>query len=166
MLLSLQPNIKPFFRLAVIVLVAISVLACAVNPVTGDRDLVLVTERQEIEGMGEKYHPQLVKLYGGEYNDPELKRYLVEIGEKLALVSHRNNLVYHFTILDTPLINAFATPGYIYITRGMMAYLNSEAELAAVLGHEMGHITARHSVRQHAKGNCRSLVDKRCVYNK
>ena len=132
--------------------------SCAVNPVTGNRDLVFVTEDQEIEGMGERYHPHLVRHYGGEYDDPKLKAYVVSVGERLARVSHRDDLVYHFTILDTPLINAFATPGYVYITRGMLAYLGSEAELAAVLGHELGHITARHSVRQHTKGTLAAIL--------
>lgn len=132
--------------------------ACSINPVTGSADLVFVSEEQELEIMGERFHPQLVKYFGGEYDDQELKAYIVEIGNRLAAQSHRSHLVYHFTILDTPIVNAFATPGYIYITRGMLAYLNSEAELAAVLGHEMGHITARHSVKQHARGQLASIL--------
>ncbi len=140
------------------IFVCVTLVACATNPVTGRKDLVLVSEEQELEGMGERYHPHLVKYYGGEYDDPPLKAYVAQVGKKLSQYSHRDHLIYHFTILDTDQVNAFATPGYIYITRGMLAYLNSEAELAAVLGHEMGHIAARHSVRQHAKSQLAAIL--------
>jgi predicted Zn-dependent protease len=87
-----------------------------------------------------------------------LQRYVNEVGQRLAQKSHRGNLEYHFTVVDSPEINAFALPGgYIYITRGIMAYLNSEAELAAVLGHEIGHVTARHSVQQHSASLAASI---------
>ncbi len=123
--------------------------ACATNPVTGDSDFALITEEDEIE-QGREYHPQIIKTYG-EYDDPELQEYVNRIGQKLAANSHRAHLDFHFTVLDSPEVNAFALPGgYIYITRGIMAYLDSEAELAGVLGHEIGHVTARHSVRQQA----------------
>lgn len=123
--------------------------ACATNPVTGEADLALITEEQEIE-QGRSYHAEIIKAYGV-YDDPELQKYVNRIGQKLAAKSHRAHLEFHFTVLDSPDINAFALPGgYIYITRGIMAYLDSEAELAGVLGHEIGHVTARHSVRQQA----------------
>lgn len=122
---------------------------CAVNPVTGGQDLVLISEQDEIE-LGKKSHRQVLQQYPV-YDDPVLQDYVQEIGEKLAANSHRSNLDYRFTVLDSKEVNAFALPGgYIYITRGLMAYLQSEAELAAVLGHEIGHVTARHSVRQHS----------------
>ncbi|MDX1519379.1 MAG: M48 family metalloprotease, partial [Gammaproteobacteria bacterium] len=80
-----------------------------------------------------------------------LQAYVQEVGDRLARKSHRNNLIFRFTVLDSREVNAFALPGgYIYITRGLMAYLKNEAELAAVLGHEIGHVTARHSVRQYS----------------
>lgn len=122
---------------------------CAVNPVTGGQDLVLISEQDEIE-LGKQSHRQVLQQYPV-YDDPVLQDYVQEIGEKLAANSHRSNLDYRFTVLDSKEVNAFALPGgYIYITRGLMAYLQSEAELAAVLGHEIGHVTARHSVRQHS----------------
>jgi len=121
--------------------------ACAVNPVSGDRNFVLISEDQEIE-IGRTNHPQIIKQFG-RYDNEELQRYVQDIGARLAAKSHRPELIYRFTVLDSTLVNAFAMPGgYIYITRGLLAYLNSEAELAAVLGHEIGHVTARHSVRQ------------------
>jgi predicted Zn-dependent protease len=122
---------------------------CAVNPVTGERDFVLMSEEQEIN-LGKTYHPQIIRQYGA-YEDPALQAYVSRVGEALAAKSHRGDLIFRFTVLDSPMVNAFALPGgYIYITRGIMAYLNSEAELAGVLGHEIGHVTARHGVRQQA----------------
>ncbi|TNF97654.1 MAG: peptidase M48 [Gammaproteobacteria bacterium] len=122
---------------------------CSVNPVSGQQDFVLMSEDQEL-ALGRKYHAEIINEYG-RYNDPELAAYVQRIGDEVAEKSHRNDLVYRFTVLDSPEVNAFALPGgYIYITRGILAYLNSEAELAAVLGHEIGHVTARHSVRRHS----------------
>lgn len=120
---------------------------CARNPVTGGTDVTMVSEKGEIE-QGRKAHEQVIQFYGV-YEDQTLQDYVNEIGQKLARASHRPDLEWHFTVVDADDINAFALPGgYIYITRGIMAYLNSEAELAAVLGHEIGHVTARHQVRQ------------------
>ena len=130
-------------------LLALSLLlsACAVNPVSGDRDFVTLSESEEI-AQGRQYHQTIIKQYGV-YDDPDLQGYVDAIGQQLAANSHRAHLEFHFTILDSPDINAFALPGgYVYITRGIMAYLDSEAELAGVIGHEIGHVTARHSVRQ------------------
>ena len=121
--------------------------ACATNPVTGGSDFVLMSEDQEIS-LGQKYNSEILEEMPA-YPDPVLEELVQRVGKKLASHSHRPELNYHFTIIDSAQVNAFALPGgYIYITRGMLAYLNSEAELAAVLGHEIGHVTARHSVRQ------------------
>lgn len=137
---------------------SLGLASCAVNPVTGGRDLVFMSEDQEIE-LGRKFHPTILKQYGGEYDNPAIQAYVAELGNRLADKSHRNHLIYHFTVLDTPQINAFALlGGYIYVTRGIMAYINSEAELAGLLGHEIGHVTARHSVRQHTKGMLASVL--------
>ncbi|MGH8119110.1 MAG: M48 family metalloprotease [Gammaproteobacteria bacterium] len=134
-----------FFAL---VLLAPLFTGCAVNPVTGQQDVVLMSEEQEI-ALGRKTHPQVLQQYGV-YESQDLQNYVQGVGEKLAARSHRRDLIYRFTVLDSKEVNAFALPGgYIYITRGLMAYLNSEAELAAVLGHEIGHVTARHAVRQY-----------------
>jgi predicted Zn-dependent protease len=125
------------------------VAACAINPVSGEKEFVLMSEEQEID-LGRKNDPQIRREYGV-YPDARLQAYVQRVGEKLAVHSHRPGLVYRFTVLDSSQVNAFALPGgYIYITRGILAYLNSEAELAAVLGHELGHVTARHSVRQYS----------------
>ncbi len=120
---------------------------CARNPVTGKREIVLVSESQEA-AMGAQSNPQVREQYGFA-PDANVQRYVQAMGNKLAAVSHRPGLEWHFTVVDSPVVNAFAIPGgYIYVTRGILAYLNNEAELAGVVGHEIGHVTARHSVRQ------------------
>ena len=132
-----------------IILLYLSLVACAVNPVTGRQDLSFMSEQEEVE-LGKKTHQQVLQQYRV-YDDPALQNYVSQVGNRLAAKSHRGNLEYRFTVLDSKEVNAFALPGgYIYITRGLMAYLKSEAELAAVLGHEIGHVTARHSVRQYS----------------
>jgi len=121
--------------------------ACARNPVTGKKQLVLMSEKQEI-AMGQEADPQIVAAYGL-YEDKALQGFIDQKGQEMAKISHRNQLDYTFRILDSPVINAFALPGgYVYFTRGIMAHFNNEAEFAGVLGHEIGHITARHSVAQ------------------
>ena len=126
---------------------ALLLSGCATNPVTGKSDLVLMSEQQEID-LGQQSHQQLLQAYPV-YDDSELQTYVNNLGQKLALASHRSHLDYTFTVLDSPDVNAFAAPGgFIYITRGIMAYMNSEEELAGVLGHEIGHVTARHAVRR------------------
>lgn len=137
--------------LVVSLLVSLLLTGCATNPVSGKSQLVFMSEEQEIQ-IGKKLSKVLPERFGGPYKDEALQSYVSALGTKLAEKSHRNNLIYHFMVLDTPIINAFALPGgYIYITRGMLAYLQSEGELAAILGHEIGHVTARHAVSQHAK---------------
>lgn len=120
---------------------------CAVNPVSGKKQVVFMTEGQEI-AMGQQSDPEIVAFFGL-YDDPELQKFINSKGNELAAVSHRPKLAYEFKIVDSPVINAFAVPGgYVYFTRGIMAHFNNEAEFAGVLGHETGHITARHSVIQ------------------
>jgi predicted Zn-dependent protease len=150
-----------YYHLALIFTVIIN-YGCAVNPVTGDQDLVLMSEQNEI-ALGRKTHQQVLQQYG-RYDDPELQKYVQKIGERLAANSHRNNLIYRFTVLDSKEVNAFALPGgYIYITRGLMSYLNSEAELAAVLGHEIGHVTARHAVQQYSAAQLAKIGATLCA---
>ncbi|MEY4597587.1 MAG: hypothetical protein RLZZ445_384 [Pseudomonadota bacterium] len=128
-------------------LCALSLANCALNPVSGNPNFVTMSESQEVS-VGRSEDKKVREQYGS-YNDPALQEYVSGIGQRLARSSHRPGLQYQFTVVDSPEINAFALPGgYIYITRGILAYLNSEAELAAVLGHEIGHVTARHSVQQ------------------
>ncbi len=131
--------------LVVPILLALS--SCAKNPVSGRQDFVMMSEAQEVSiGLRQDI---LVKQQYRVYPSRALQEYVESVGQKVATRSHRPLLKYHYTVVDSPEINAFALPGgYIYVTRGILAYLNSEAELAAVLGHETGHVTARHGVRQ------------------
>lgn len=146
---SKQSAMKPGPKLPLIgLLFSFTLLcSCAVNPVTGKKQVVLMSEAQEI-AMGKEADPEIV-AYFGLYEDPELQQFITEKGLEMAAISHRPNLAYEFKIVDSPVINAFALPGgYVYFTRGIMAHFNNEAEFAGVLGHEIGHITARHSVIQ------------------
>lgn len=116
----------------------------------------MMSEAEELR-LGRQSDAEVRKEYGV-YVHPGLAEYVERVGQRLASHSHRSNLPYHFTVVDSPDINAFALPGgYIYITRGLLAYLNSEAELAAVLGHEIGHVTARHSVQQYSANMAANL---------
>ena len=135
-----------------IVFLALSLLvpSCAVNPVTGKKQVVLMSEPQEI-ALGAQYNPTVISTFGV-YENEALTSFITAEGEKMGKISHRPTLQYHFKILDSPVVNAFAVPGgYIYFTRGILAQFNNEAELIGVLGHEMGHVTARHSVSQQTK---------------
>ena len=125
---------------------------CATNPVTGAREFVLMSEAQEI-AMGREADGE-VRRQMGLYEDDALQRYVEEIGLALASRSHRPELPWSFAIVDSPAINAFAIPGgFIYLTRGIMPFLGDEADLAGVLGHEIGHVTARHTVRAYTRAS-------------
>ena len=150
----MNPSI--FHRVAAILLGALTLTHCAQNPVSGGKDFVLMSEQQEIQ-MGAASHQEVLKEYAA-LDNPGLQAYVNEIGQRLAKQSHRPDLQWHFTVVDSPDVNAFALPGgYVYITRGLMAYLNSEAELAGVIGHEIGHVTARHGVRQQSAATAAGL---------
>ena len=129
---------------------AIALAACATNPVSGKRELSFMSEAQEI-AIGQQSDAE-VRREMGVYDNPELQRYVSDIGLRLAALSHRPNLPWTFTVVDVPAVNAFALPGgFIYITRGILPYLDDEAELAGVLGHEIAHVTARHAAQQYTR---------------
>ena len=141
---------------SLIVVTALALSGCAANPVSGQQDFVMMSESQEI-ALGRTSDAEVRKQYKA-YSNPALQSYVNHVGQEIAAHSHRPNLHYHFTVLDSPEINAFALPGgYVYITRGILAYLNSEAEMAAVLGHEIGHVTARHGVRQQSAAQAANI---------
>ena len=138
--------------------VAALVLAsgCSVNPATGERELALIGEQQEIQ-MGREADQQIVATLGV-YDDAALAQYVQSLGAQLAAQSERPHLPWTFRVIDDPTINAFALPGgFVYVTRGIMTHLRSEAELVGVLGHEIGHITARHSVSQISRAQLTQL---------
>jgi len=122
--------------------------SCAVNPATGRREISFVSESQEVE-MGRSSDPAATAQFGGLYPDEGLQQYLTTLGMDIARNSERPDLPWSFKLVDHELINAFALPGgFVYITRGILANMNSEAELVGVLGHEAGHVTARHGAQQ------------------
>ncbi len=121
--------------------------SAVVNPVTGQAERSVMSEQDEV-AEGTKAHQQVLQEYGV-VKDARVQAYVNQLGQRLAKLSHREQLQWHFTVLDSPEINAFALPGgYVYVTRGIMAYLQSEAELAGVMGHEIGHVTARHGAQR------------------
>src|SRR5687767_12789808 len=133
-----------------VVLLATLVHACATNPVTGRRELSLMSEAQEI-ALGKESDAQ-IRQEMGVYEDAALQRYVNDIGLKMAKMSQRPGLPWQVAVVDQPAINAFALPGgYIYLTRGILPFLEDESELAGVLGHEIGHVTARHSAQQYTR---------------
>jgi predicted Zn-dependent protease len=134
----------------------LAVHGCATNPVTGQKQLAVISEAQEIQ-IGQQAAAEFQQAIGI-YDDPQLQRYVTDIGMRLAQRSERPGLPWKFAVADTPSVNAMALPGGpIYVTRGMLAHLNDEAELAGVMGHEVGHVTARHAVQQASRGTVAQL---------
>ncbi len=137
--------------LAVVVVLVVAAGGCTVNPVTGRSELDLMGEAQEVQ-LGTQLYPRYTQISLGEVPDAGLQVYVDAVGEKLASVSHRPQLDYHYNAVNDPEVNAYALPGgKISITRGLLARLGSEDELAAVLGHETGHVCARHAARQYTQ---------------
>jgi len=155
--------ISKFIGWFIILTFCVLILGCSINPATGTPDIVLMSESSEIE-MGKEMHEKLIKSMPI-YQDEKLTEYVNSIGQKIVKNSHRSDIKYHFTIIDAPDINAFALPGgYIYINRGLLSYLDSEAQLAAVLAHEVGHVTARHVVRQDSARKGASVLSVLSVF--
>lgn len=123
---------------------------CSKNPVTGKKEIIFMSEDKE-KALGAESHPSVVASMGL-YDDKNLTAFINEKGKAMGKISHRPDVDYQFFIVDSPVVNAFAVPGgYVYFTRGIMAHFNNEAEFAGVLGHEIGHIAARHSASQQTK---------------
>ena len=134
-------------RAAALVAAGLLIVGCARNPATGKEELMLVSESQEI-AMGQQADSQVIQQIGL-YPDPAFQSYIMDLGKKLAANSERPNLNWTFRIVDDPAVNAFAIPGgFIYVTRGLLTHINNEAQLATVMGHEIGHVTARHTAHQ------------------
>jgi len=139
---------------------ALLLYACAVNPVTGRSELSLVSfsEAEEVK-LGAQAFTPAVQQQGGFYRDRELEEYVQHVGMRLARVSHRPDLEYRYRVLNSSVPNAFALPGgFIVINRGLLVGLSSEAELAAVLGHETGHVTAKHSLAGYQRAMAANIL--------
>ena len=132
--------------------------SCSINPATGEESFTaFMSPSQEME-IGAEEHPRVMKEFGGAYEDAEIRRYVTSLGRFLASSSEMPDLPFTFTVLDSPVVNAFALPGgYIYVTRGLMALGNSEAELAGVLAHEIGHVTGRHTAQRYSQAVVASI---------
>ena len=144
-------------RKGILVLVMLGLIGCSTNPVTGRKDFTLINTEQEL-AMGAQAHQSIMKQKKP-LNNANIQGYVNNIGQQLAKQSHRKDLKYTFTVLDDPSVNAFALPGgYVYVTTGIMSYLNSEGELAGVLGHEIGHVTAKHGVKQQSASVASSVL--------
>ena len=139
------------FKVAISIIAALLFLnSCAVNPVTGKKELNFISAEKEL-ALGAESDPAIIANFGL-YDDEEIQEFINVKGKEMGAISHLPDLEYKFRILDSPVVNAFAVPGgYVYFTRGIMAHFNNEAEFAGVLGHEIGHITARHSSAQLSK---------------
>jgi len=140
---SIQILKVTFLTLTLLVIAA----ACSRNPITGKKEAFVMSEKKE-QALGDQSDPSIVASFGL-YPDQTLQSFIDSKGQQMAKISHRSHLKYEFKILDSPVVNAFALPGgYVYFTRGIMAHFNNEAEFAGVLGHEIGHISGRHSAKQ------------------
>ncbi len=133
-------------------------MGCETNQATGDRQFTALMPAGQEASIGASEHQKILKAYNGVYDNPRLQAYVNEVGQRVAKQGERTDVKYTFTLLNSPVINAFAIPGgYIYVTRGLLAAANSEAELGAVLAHEVGHITARHSAERYSTAAVTSI---------
>lgn len=128
----------------------VAVSACTTNPATGEKQFTPFMSRSQESAIGAEEHPKLVEEFGGKYDDARLAAYVNAVGAALGKVTETPGQGWSFTVLNSPIVNAFALPGgYVHVSRGLMAYFNDEAEMASVLGHEIGHVTARHSAERY-----------------
>lgn len=150
---------KPIAVVLAIALIMGVLQGCANNPARGGKTFTGGLSTAEEVRIGRESHPQIVAQFGGEYGSPDLRKYVESIGQFLAQTSERRDLSYKFTILNSEIVNAFAMPGgYIYISRGLLALADNEAQLAAVLAHELGHITALHHAERHGQDMLANLL--------
>ncbi len=146
----MKPSAFDTARRLLLVLLILACSGCARNPVSHHYEITLMSNAEEIK-IGKEQNKAILKLYK-KYKDKKLQKYVDSIGQKLVTVAHPRPFKYHFTLIDSGEINAFAMPGgYVYINRGILTQANSEAEVASVIGHEIGHITARHHARQQVR---------------
>jgi predicted Zn-dependent protease len=143
--------------LAVAALTALALAGCATNPATGEQDVVFTSSKSEQE-RARRYHEEIIRFFGL-YEDQAVQDYVQQVGTRVAKNSHLADWNFKFYVLDDDSVNAFTTGGeYIYVHRGLLTHLNSEAELASVLGHEIGHVTARHPAKRQTQGILASVL--------
>lgn len=136
-----------------------SVAACTTNPATGKRQVAPLGSVEQDAQIGAETHPKVLQAFGGAYPDARLGGYVAGIATRVARATNIPNGQYRVTVLDSPVVNAFAVPGgYVYVTRGLVALANDEAELAGVIGHEIGHVAARHLAQRQTAAMGASVV--------
>ena len=150
---------KRWHALAVAAVLGCAPLGCTTNPATGQRQFNMYADEQAEIALGAKSAPEFVKSYGGPIPSPEISAYVDELGQKLAAQSERAELPWKFTVVDSALLNAFALPGgHVFVSRQLLVKLSSEAQLAGVLGHEIGHVTAQHHGQQRSRATALQLL--------
>jgi len=148
---------SPLLRLGAAIVAAVLLVACAHNPATGGNDVVLSSAKGEVEE-SRRYYDEITRYYGI-YEDQSVQEYVDAVGQRVARASDLPDMQWHFVVLDDGSINAFTTGGgYVYIFRGLLSYMNSEAQLAAVIGHEIAHVTARHVAKGATKSTAASIL--------
>jgi predicted Zn-dependent protease len=151
-------KIYRFFFILALLATLPSLISCSTNPATGKKSFTAFMSREDELRIGTEEHPKLIKEYGGIYKDYKLQAYIKRIGLNLTNHADTSKLTYTFTILNSEEVNALALPGgYVYITRGLLALVENEAEMAGVLAHEIGHITARHTAERYSKAQATNL---------
>lgn len=150
---------RPALFVPLLAMLLVSVAACATNPATGQRQVAPLASLEQEARIGAQAHPKILEAFGGAYADPELGGYVAEITMRMVRVTNAPDAPYRVTVLDSPIVNAIALPGgYVYVTRGLVALANDEAELAGVIGHELGHVVARHAAQRQTAAMGTSIV--------
>lgn len=157
--MSLPHPCRLLALLALLTVVMQPLAGCTVNPATGQSTFTGLLSESEEQRIGRESHSEVLAEFGGAYQDVDLQRYVDSIGQLLARASDRPEQRYTFTVLDSPIVNAFAVPGgYVYVTRGLLALANDESEIAGVLAHEIGHIAARHAAERYSQARLASIL--------
>jgi len=147
-----------FFRAVLLCLPLLSLAGCSTNPATGKQSFTAFMSRSDEMRVGAEEHPKILKQFNGAYQEGQMAAYAGQVGAALARISEVTDMPFTFTVLNTDKVNAFALPGgYVYITRGLLALADDEAEMAGVLAHEIGHITARHTAQRYSKSIATNL---------
>ena len=142
-------NIGFFFIFLFVIIFALS--GCQTNPASNKKEFSIISPAEE-QKIGRTEHPKIIKKFGGVYTNLKLQNYVESLGKFIVSTSEMSSSNFTFTILDTPIVNAFALPGgYIYLTRGLILLCQNEAQLAGVIAHEIGHVTARHTARRYTR---------------
>lgn len=147
------PVLRGFGKMLVMGAALSTLAACSTNPATGERQFTALMSPAQETQVGAQENAKVLQTYGTPENSQALQAYVNQVGQRVAQDTERPDVQYKFTLLDSPMVNAFALPGgYVYVTRGLMALANNEAEFAGVVAHEVGHITGRHSAERYSQG--------------